>query len=216
MNYSILNKLSYGMYAVGVKAESKMSACIVNTVFQISSKPAVIAVSINNSCYTAEQIEKTGKFSVTVLNTAATKDLFSALGFASGYDKDKLADVPHTVVDNLPVITNGICCYLICRVVQSAEVGDHTVYFAEVTKTGDMTTGEPMTYDYYHKVIKGSAPSKAPTYGTFDSVQSGAEPKYVCDVCGYVYEGDVPFEQLPDDWVCPLCKMPKSHFKKKG
>lgn len=214
MNYSILNKLSYGMYAIGVNSTSKMSACIVNTVFQISAKPAVIAVSVNNSCYTAEQIEKTGKFSVTILNTEAPKEVFTALGFASGYDKDKLSDVQYTVVEDLPIITNGICCYLICHVVNKTEVGDHTVYFAEVIKTGDMTLGEPMTYDYYHKVIKGSAPPKAPTFGTFDSASNSNKPQYVCDVCGYVYDGDIPFEELPDDWVCPLCKMPKSHFKK--
>lgn len=212
MNNSIFKKLSYGMYAIGVKSEEKLSACIVNTVFQISSKPAVIAVSVNNTCYTAQQIEKTGEFAVTVLNTDTPRSVFTALGFASGFDKDKLADVPHTVVENLPVITEGKCGYLICRVINKATVHTHTVYFAEVIATSDETNGEPMTYDYYHKVIKGSAPPKAPTY--IEEAPS-AEKKYVCSICGYVYDGDVPFEELPDDWACPICKMPKSKFELK-
>lgn len=215
MNYSILRNLSYGMFAVGVSGAEKKSACIVNTVFQISSKPAIIAVSVNKSCYTAEQIEKTGNFSVTILNTETPKEVFTALGFQSGYDKDKLAEVNYTVVDDLPVITQGICCYLICKVTDKTEVGDHTVYFAEVTNSSDMAIGEPMTYAYYHKVIKGSAPPKAPTFGTFTPEKSNDKPQYVCEICGHIYDGDIPFEELDDDWVCPICKMPKSHFKKK-
>lgn len=214
MNNSILTKLSYGMYAIGVKSEEKFSACIVNTVFQISSKPAVIAVSINHSCYTAKQIEKTGEFSVTVLNTETPRSVFTALGFASGFDKDKLADVPYTVVDGLPVITQGKCGYLICKVTDKTTVSDHTVYFAEVKATGDDLEGESMTYDYYHKVIKGSAPPKAPTYVEERSSDSDKK-QYVCDVCGYVYDGEIPFEELPDDWKCPICKMPKSKFSLK-
>lgn len=212
MNNSIFRKLSYGMYAIGVKSEEKLSACIVNTVFQISSKPAVIAVSVNNTCYTAQQIEKTGEFAVTVLNTDTPRSVFTALGFASGFDKDKLADVPHTVVDNLPVITQGRCGYLICKVINKVAVHTHTVYFAEVVATSDETDGEPMTYDYYHKVIKGSAPPKAPTY---IEEASTAEKKYVCSICGYVYDEETPFEELPDDWTCPVCKMPKSKFELK-
>ncbi|MEE0858610.1 MAG: flavin reductase [Acutalibacteraceae bacterium] len=215
MNYSILRNLSYGMYAIGVNGETKKSACIVNTVFQISSKPAVIAVSLNSSCYTAEQVEKTGRFSVTVLNTSAPREVFTALGFASGYDKDKLAEVEYTVADDLPVITQGMCCYLICKVTEKIQVGDHTVYFAEVTDTSENYEGEPMTYDYYHKVIKGSAPAKAPTFGTFTPESNSDKPQYVCDICGHIYDGEIPFEELSDDWVCPICKMPKSHFKKR-
>ena len=79
MNYSILRNLSYGMFAVGVSGAEKKSACIVNTVFQISSKPAIVAVSVNKSCYTAEQIEKTGRFSVTVLNTETPKEVFEKI-----------------------------------------------------------------------------------------------------------------------------------------
>lgn len=214
MNNSILRKLSYGMYTIGVKSEEKLSACIVNTVFQISSNPVVIAVSINHSCYTAHQIEKTKEFSVTVLNTETPKSVFTALGFSSGFDKDKLADVPHTVVEGLPVITQGRCGYLICNVIDKITLSDHTVYFAEVTSTSDVTEGESMTYDYYHKVIKGSAPPKAPTY-VEDEREGSNQKQYVCDICGYVYDGEIPFEELPDDWKCPVCQMPKSKFNLK-
>lgn len=213
MNNLALRKLSYGMYAIGVRSDEKLSACIVNTVFQISSKPVVIAVSVNKSCYTAQQIEKTGEFSVTILNTEASKSVFSALGFASGFDKDKLANVPHTVVNNLPIITDGRGGYLICRVTDKISVSDHTVYFAEVTDTSDVIEGESMTYDYYHKVIKGSAPPKAPTY--VEEKSNTEQKQYVCDICGYVYDGEIPFEELPDDWKCPVCTMPKTKFSLK-
>lgn len=213
MNNSVIRKLSYGMYAIGVRSDEKLSACIVNTVFQISSKPVVIAVSVNKSCYTAQQIEKTGEFSVTILNTEAPKSVFTALGFSSGFDKDKLADVSHTVVNNLPVITEGRGGYLICKVTDKISVSDHTVYFAEVTATSDIAEGESMTYDYYHKVIKGSAPPKAPTY--IEETSASEQKRYVCDICGYVYDGEIPFEELPDDWKCPVCTMPKTKFSLK-
>ena len=213
MNSSILRKLSYGMYAIGVRSEEKLSACIVNTVFQISSQPITIAVSVNNSCYTAQQIEKTGEFAVTILNTETPKSVFTALGFTSGFDKDKLADVPHTVVENLPVITEGKCGYLICKVTNKISVSTHTVYIAEVIDTSDTAEGESMTYDYYHKVIKGSAPPKAPTY--VEEISSTDHKQYTCDICGYVYDGEIPFEELPDDWKCPVCTMPKSKFSLK-
>ena len=95
------------------------------------------------------------------------------------------------------------------------ETSTHTVFLGEVLDADVLKPGTPMTYSYYHKVVKGKSPKNAPTYIPDEKLE---EPKkaetWACGICGYVYEGDTPFAELPDDYVCPLCKQPKSVFQK--
>ena len=217
MNDFILNSLSYGMYAVGVKDGEKTSACIANTVMQISRTPNTIAVSLNHENYSCECIQKNGLFSVSVLSEDTSGTVIGALGFASGRDTDKLKNVRHRVLsEGIPIIKENTCCWFLCKVVSTAETTTHTVFIAEVIAGSEKSVGRPMTYDYYHKVIKGRAPKNAPTYREEQQTVSeqGGE-SWVCTVCGYVYNDPfVPFEELPDDWVCPICGAPKSAFKR--
>lgn len=219
MNPIILRSLSYGMYAIGVKGDKRPSACIANTVVQITSSPAIIAVSINHDNYSNEMIKKTGIFSVSVLSENTSGTVIGALGFTSGRDTDKLQNVNYKVLrEGVPVLREGICCWLLCKVKDSVETLTHTVFLAEVTAGSDEFVGNPMTYDYYHKVIKGKAPKNAPTYIQNDSLDTPKEAKeaYYCTICGYVHDDPQhPFEELPDDWRCPVCGYPKSVFRKK-
>ncbi len=216
MKNETLFKLSYGMYAIGVRNEEKVSACIVNTVFQVTNTPNTLAVSMNHDNYSHECIKKTGLFTVSVLSEDTPGTVIGALGFTSGRDTDKLVNIRHRVLEEgLPVIKENCCCWFLCRVINCAETPTHTVFIGEVIAGSDVAKGEPMTYDYYHKVIKGSAPKNAPTYQE-PPQQSNEAESWVCTVCGYVYnDPDVPFEELPDDWVCPICGMSKSAFKRK-
>lgn len=217
MKDEVLFSLSYGMYAIGVKDEQKISACIVNTVFQVTNNPNRIAVSMSHDNYSYDCIMKTGMFTVSVLSEDTSGAVIGALGFSSGQNTDKLANVRHKVLaEGLPVITENCCCWLLCKVTDRLETPTHTVFIAEVTAGSDKSVGTPMTYDYYHKVIKGKAPKNAPTYQAKQPVGDGdSTESWICTVCGYVYnDPDVPFEDLPDDWVCPICGMPKSAFKR--
>lgn len=219
MNPDILRTLSYGMYAIGVKGEERPTACIVNTVMQVTAEPMVIAVSVNHDNYTNQRIKETGEFAVSVLSENTSGTVIGALGFSSGRNADKLANVNYKVLrEGEPVLREDICCWFLCRVTGSAETLTHTVFLAEVIAGSDEYKGTPMTYDYYHKVIKGKAPKNAPTYRKEEAAQdSSPDERYICTICGYVYDDPQhPFEELPEDWVCPICSAPKSMFKIKG
>ena len=217
MKNETLFKLSYGMYAIGVKDEEKASACIVNTVFQVTNSPNTLAVSMNHQNYSHDCIQKTGLFTVSVLSEDTSGAVIGALGFASGRNTDKLANVRHRILEEgLPVIKENICCWYLCKVITTAETPTHTLFIGEIIAGSDKAVGNPMTYDYYHRVIKGTAPKNAPTYQNISRKDEDLGGNtWICTVCGYEYKGaDVPFEELPDDWVCPICGMPKSAFKR--
>ncbi|MDD5953033.1 MAG: flavin reductase [Oscillospiraceae bacterium] len=217
MNPKILRNLSYGMYAIGVSDGEKGSACIVNTVFQITSDPKQIALSMNRDNYSHDCIEKNGLFTVSVLSEDTPGTVIGALGFSSGRDNDKLQNVRHKMLaEGVPVIKENCCCWFLCKVVDRMETPTHTVYLAEVVAGSEKMQGAPMTYDYYHKVIKGAAPKNAPTYEAPEPQPNDfAGEKFICTVCGYQYVAtDVAFEDLPDDWVCPICGMSKKAFRR--
>ncbi len=217
MKDEILFDLTYGMYAIGVKDEEKASACIVNTVVQVTNTPNMIAVSMSRDNYSHECIAKSGIFTVSVLSEDTSGAAIGALGFNSGRNADKLVNVHHKILaEGVPVIKENICCWFLCRVVNSVETPTHTIFIAEITAGSDEAKGMPMTYDYYHKVIKGKAPKNAPTYQAQQAEDDRNDGEsWICTVCGYVYnDPDTSFEELPDDWVCPICGMPKSAFKR--
>lgn len=225
----ILRSLSYGVYVVSTLDGSRPTGCVANSIMQITSSPATIAVSLNHNNYTTSCIEKTKKFSVSILSIDSDPSLIGTFGFQSGKDIDKFADVSYELKSSIPVITDG-CGYIVCNVINQFETSTHTIFIGEMMD-GDITSKqEAMTYAYYHKVIKGKSPKNAPTYlpsednismnpNTSSSSSQGNGTKsdvYVCGVCGYIYDGDVPFEELPDSFVCPLCKQPKSVFTKQS
>ena len=217
MDSKIMRNLSYGMYAIGVTDGQKASACIVNTVFQITSSPVQIALSMNRNNYSHSCISQNGLFTVSVLSEETAGTVIGALGFSSGKDSNKLENVNHKILaEGVPVIKEDCCCWFLCKVVDQIETSSHTVFIAEVVAGSEKTHGVPMTYDYYHKIIKGSAPKNAPTYEPPTKTDNTLEgEKFICTVCGYQYVAtDVPFEDLPDDWVCPICGMSKKAFRR--
>lgn len=219
MKPPVLSNLSYGMYAIGVKDGKKPSACIVNTAMQISNaKPALVAVSMNKSNYSYSCIEKNGLFTISVLSEDTPATVIGALGFNSGENIEKLENIRHKVlVEGVPVIKENTCCWFLCKVKSKTETGSEVLYVAEIVAGSDEAVGTPMTYKYYVDVLKGTSPKKSPTYlppeSTFD--KSSGE-SFVCSVCGYVYsDPNFGFEELPKDWLCPVCKMPKRVFVRK-
>jgi flavin reductase (DIM6/NTAB) family NADH-FMN oxidoreductase RutF/rubredoxin len=218
MKDQILFDLSYGMYAIGVKNENTASACIVNTVMQVCNTPNIVAISMNHDNFSHECITENGIFTVSVLSEDTSGAVIGALGFNSGRDTNKLNNVKHKILsEGVPVIQENNCCWFLCKVIGSTETPTHTVFIAEIIAGSDEAKGVPMTYNYYHKVIKGKAPKNAPTYRKEEPADDGnSGESRICTVCGYVYnDADISFEELPDDWVCPICGMPKSAFKRK-
>lgn len=164
MNSWALTKLSYGVYVITSWADGgKPTGCTANSAMQVTSGPATIAVSINHDNFTNECIKKSGRFAVNVLGENSAPSIIGNFGFKSGRDSDKFAGKP-SLQDFLPMVDGAIAC-ITCKVIDTMESATHTVFLGEVTGAEILNeTDEPMTYAYYHKVIKGKSPKNAPTY----------------------------------------------------
>lgn len=215
MNSNVFRNLSYGVYVVSTMDGDRMTGCTANSIMQVTSSPATVAASINHDNYTNECIKKYGKFSVSILGEGSDPSLIGNFGFKSGKDSDKYDGIASEMKDDVPVLADAPFWFT-CKVVDSFETSTHTIFLGEVID-GDIRRDEtPMTYAYYHNVIKGKSPKNAPTYiPEEEEADDTGAAKWVCSVCGYVYDGETPFEELPDDWKCPVCKQPKAVFEKK-
>jgi len=163
MNSEILRKLSYGMCALGVRdGAGRPNACIVNTVIQITVEPVEVAVCVHRDNYSFQCMKETGEFAVSVFSEEATAMDIAVLGFKSGRDADKLVKADYRLENGLPVLNKHICCWFRCRVTGELAASTHTLFIAEVVDGSDEAAGIPMTYEYYHRVIKGKAPKNAP------------------------------------------------------
>ncbi len=211
MNETALFKLSYGVYVCSTWDEGRPVGCIANSAMQITSSPATVAVSINRNNYTHKCVSDTGYFAITILGEHTAPSVIGRFGFTSSRDCDKFSEVSFGVRGKLPVPSDAIA-YLCCKVIDKLETATHTVFLGEVYDCDHLKSDKPMTYAYYHEVLKGKTSVNAPTY---QKNQPEARDVWVCDICGYEYDGETPFEELPEDWVCPLCGMDKSHFHKK-
>lgn len=212
MNKNAFRNLSYGVYVVSTWDKGKATGCVANSAMQITSDPATIAVSINHANYTNECIKNTGRFSISILSEETDPSVIGRFGFQSGRDTDKYDGIEKEIHGYLPIVKD-CCAYVTCKVIDTMETSTHTVFLGEVEDCDVMSKAAPMTYSYYHKVIKGKSPKNAPTYIAEEVPVE--KTVYTCGVCGYVYEGEVPFEDLPEDYVCPICRQPKSVFVKK-
>lgn len=215
MNMSALWKLSYGMYALTAMDGQRPTGCIINTAVQVTSQNPTVAISVNRDNYTYDVICRAGKFALSIISEQTSQNVIARLGFCSGRDTDKFAAAEFSweLRDGLPVITDNCCGYITAEVLGSYEMETHFVILARVLDAQILSDAQPMTYKYYHEVIKGRAPKNAPTYqGPAAEENEQAQERWVCSVCGYVYEGDL--SQEPDTFVCPVCKQPKSNFKK--
>ena len=210
MDASVLWKLSYGMYVIGVNDSGRMTGCIVNTVFQVTSENPIVAISMNKNNYTHKCIERSKRFAVSVLHEQSAPDIIGTFGFSSGRDTNKFDKVDYSVKGMMPIVDNA-AAYIVCEVEKTLETDTHTVFLGKVTDADVLENKPPMTYAYYHNVVKGKTAKNAPTY----IEEKQEKGKWVCSVCGYVYDGETPFEDLPEDFRCPVCKQPKSAFVKK-
>ncbi len=195
-------KISYGLYMLTTTDGQKQNGCIVNTVSMLTDNPKRIVVFVNNANYSAELLKKTGIFNVSVLDESAPFELFKQFGFVSGRDTDKFAGGRYeTSANGLYYLTDHANAYISAKVVDSYDYGTHTLFVAEVTEAEKLQDGKSVTYEYYQQNIKPKP--QAP------KAEEKTVEKWVCKVCGYEHEGE-----LPDDFICPWCKHPASDFEK--
>ena len=192
-------KLSYGLFVLSAN-DGKDNGCIINTVTQITDTPKRISIAVNKANHTHDQIMKTGVFNVSVLSNDATFALFERFGFQSGRDADKFAGLEcvERSENGLTYLTEATNAFISGKVVQTLDYDTHTVFIADVTEAKVLSNVPSLTYAYYFDHVK---PKPAAL-----NEQKG----WVCKICGYVYEG----EELPADYVCPLCKHGPEDFEK--
>ena len=199
-----LRKLTYGLFAVFTNDGTKHNACIINTAQQITDKPTFISICLNRSSYTCETIKKTKEFNLSVISEEAPFKLFSALGFVSGRDTEKLKDCSTlgTSENGLKYLTKFTNSYFSAKVIDMTDYGSHTIFIAEVTEAQVLGDAPSATYAYYFAHIKPKSNDNA-------STGSKKIVGWRCIICGYEYEG----AELPADYVCPLCAHPATDFE---
>ena len=191
-------KLSYGLFVLTSNDGIKNNGCIINTCMQVSDNPKQICICVNKANYTAQTINTTKKFNVSILTESAPFSLFERFGFQSGRDTDKFAGFEaYTFSANaLPYLTEYSNAYISAEVTQVIDCDSHFMFIATVTESVKLSDEKSVTYEYYFANIKPKP-------------QAEKKKGYVCQICGYVHEG----EELPPDFVCPWCKHPAEDFK---
>ena len=202
-NENALYALTYGLFILTARQAGKDNGCIVNTVGQVTISPNRVTVAVDKTNLTHDMIAQTGELAVSILSEAADFELFRRFGFQSGREGDTFAGFSgaRRGENGVLYVTEGTNAYLSCKVVSATDLGTHTLFLADVTD-GDMLSQVPsVTYAYYHAHIKPK-PQATPK-------SQGEKKRWVCRVCGYIYEG----ETLPEDFICPICKHPASDFE---
>lgn len=204
MDKKAMYKLSYGLFVLTAKEEGKDNGCIINTAIQAASDPNQVSICVNKLNHTHDMIQRTGEFTVSILSQNASFDLFKHFGFQTGREVDKFTDFTACArgANGIYYINEGTNAYISVKVTKTEDLGSHTMFIGTVTDMEVLSGVPSVTYEYYLNNIK----PKPQAVSTTDEVQT----VWRCTICGYEYVG----EELPADFVCPLCKHPASDFEK--
>lgn len=165
MDSTAIFKLSYGMFVIGVSADGKDSGCVVNTVMQVTSSPVKLSTVIAKTNYTHELVNAAGRYTISVLTKDVPPLTIGTFGFMSGRDKNKFESAAfRRDAYGVPHLTEGVNAYLSCKVLESHDLGSHTMFISDVTDAETLSQDESMTYAYYRIYRKGTSPKAAPTH----------------------------------------------------
>lgn len=237
MNIEAFFKVSYGLYIISSGSQGKKSGYIANTAFQVTAEPARFAISCSKDNFSIDTIRQSKAFAISVLSKDVKQSIISLFGYSSTKQNDKFADTKYvTGKTGIPIVTDDCIAWFECELEQEIVLDTHTIFIGKVIDNELLEAwADPLTYAFYRDVKKGIAPKNAPTYINKEllkekkkeepaTVEPGKMKKYRCLVCGHIYdpeEGDpdtgIPpgtaFEDLPDDWYCPVCSAGKEDFE---
>ena len=203
MDNKALYKLSYGVFLLTTKTDSKVNGCITNTCIQVANSPTRVAIAVLNTNYTCDLIKESGIFTVSLLDDTCKFETIKHFGMQSGRDVNKFEylDLPKDL-NGVPYLGWQTCAVISCKVVEQHELGSHTLFIGEIEDAQQLSDNAPLTYaDYQNHVKPKPAAKPAPS----DKKIVG----WRCKICSYVYEGS----ELPDDFLCPLCGHGKDDFE---
>lgn len=218
MNKKAMYKLSYGLFVLTTKVGDKDNGCITNTAIQVTSEPNRIAFAVNKANLTHDMLMESKVFNISILSEDASFDVFKRFGFQSGREVDKFEgyelDKDYKVAENgITYILDGTNSYISGTVFARLDLGTHTLFICDVTGMDVLTESPSATYDYYQSNIKPKPQdiAKGDVVGTVQKDETDAgQTVWRCLICGYEWVG----EELPDDFICPICKHPKADFEK--
>lgn len=194
--------LTYGLFVLTARLGEKDNGCIINTAGQVTSTPNRISITVNKDNFTHDLVKESGRFNISVLSEQADFEIFRHFGFQSGRTSEKFEGYASCKrsENGIYYITEGTNAYISASVEQMIDLGTHTMFIASVDDMEVLSAVPSASYAYYQSSIKPKPEAKA----------SQGKTVWRCTVCGYIYEG----EELPADFVCPLCKHPASDFEK--
>lgn len=230
MNIESCFKITYGLYVVSSAYENNQSGYISNVVNQVSSDPVMLAVACNKDNFTSSLINQSQALGVSIIQKDADAGIIGDFGFKTGKNVNKFENKEHFIGQSgSPILLKDTIAWFDCKVLQTVDVGTHLIYITNVLDAQIINNlWEPLTYSYYREFKKGKSPKNAPSYIAPDKITlpfSSNTIKYKCSVCDYLYDpanGDemhgvtqgTSFEDLPEDWQCPVCGVDKSFFVK--
>ncbi|MGN0420221.1 MAG: flavin reductase [Acetatifactor sp.] len=201
MDKKALYQLTYGVFLLSTKAGDKVNGCITNTCIQVANSPTRVAISVLNTNYTCDLIKESGIFALSLLDNTCTFQTIKHFGFQSGRDVDKLDGLTlPTDINGVPYLAWQTTAVISCKVLESTDLGSHTLFIAEVVDAKLLNDNAPLTYADYQANVKPKPQ------------EVKKEKKIVgwrCKICNYVYEGS----ELPADFTCPLCGHDKDDFE---
>lgn len=202
MDKKTMYRLTYGLFVLTARQDEKDSGCIINTAGQVTSEPNRISITVNKENFTHDLVKASGKFNLSILSEDARFELFQHFGFQSGRTVNKFDGYSHCKRsgNGLYYVTEGTNGYISGTVEQIIDLGSHSMFIARVDDMEVLSDVPSATYSYYQSHIKPS-PKETKKEG---------KAAWRCTVCGYTFEG----EELPADFICPLCKHPASDFEK--
>ena len=244
MKLKAFHKLSYGLYLIASENKGRKVGYIANTVFQVTSDPAQLAISCHKNNKTTQVILDSGIFSVSVLKKEVNMKIIGDFGFMSSSDLDKFNGINTiTAKTGAPIVLDSSVAWFDCKVVSSVDLGSHYLIIGAVLDSDEISDEEPLTYQHYREKYKMLSPKNSPTYidKSILDAETSIIPKkelkeeqdhapifdgksWVCVICGYTYdpeEGDptvgilpgTRFEDVPQDYRCPVCNAAKEYFQ---
>lgn len=236
IDFNSFHKLSYGLYIIATEFEGEKAGYAGNTGFQVTATPSTIAISCNKDNYTCGMLQKSKKFSLSVLQKDLDVGIVGDFGFKSSKEFDKFAKHDYKTGElGIPVVTDSCIAAFECKVLNEVDCGSHILFVGEVVVAEKLSDQPPLTYEYYHQHYKMLSPKNAPTYVDPENLKeeepekeeatdASAAAEHVCIICGYTYDPEVgepsmgippgtPFEDLPEEFTCPICSAGKDYFK---
>ncbi len=226
MQENALFTISNGLYVLSAKDGDRYVGSLVDAITQVAVSPYLLVISCMNTSYTKSCIEKNEEVGISVLPQTINPFIVANFGYQCSRDTNKWENVPFTEANGLPYIPEALA-KIHARIIEKHVYTSNTVFIAEVIDAFDAYAGEPLTYKQYRDGFKTSVSAaftqfketgKIPemtseTQQKQSETTSPTEKHWVCTICGHIYEGDIPFEELPNDWTCPLCGVGKELFE---